>query len=227
MPPYDPSYPSYREYPKWIGSVLVNDAAEEWEIRASVEAERQACEIRLRAERKAGQLLAEMPKAKRGPDKETGQRSQRNTPVETPDPGTTRPRDVTASPQQTLADLGISKPQSSRWQKLAEIPEKAFEETLAAPGPKPSTSGIIAAHVEAVPLEPARPPSSAVARMQLMRRRRREGKRAIQFEISAGQIEGLIAAGYLDPVRQNDVAEISIAIGRLLDPVVARIPKDT
>ena len=30
-----------------------------------------------------------------------------------------------------LADLGVSKDQSSRWQKLAEIPEAQFEKSIA------------------------------------------------------------------------------------------------
>ncbi|MGH7114916.1 MAG: hypothetical protein ACREE9_10520 [Stellaceae bacterium] len=43
----------------------------------------------------------------------------------------------------TLADLGISKSQSSRRQKLAEVPEAEFEATFARPE-KPSTSGVFA-----------------------------------------------------------------------------------
>ncbi|MYF06691.1 MAG: hypothetical protein F4092_00580 [Rhodospirillaceae bacterium] len=95
------------------------------------EPERRACEIRLRAERKAGQLLKDMEKAARGPDA-NGQGSQRAT-AETP----------------TLSDMGVSKDQSSRWQKLADVPEEQFEAALAAPE-KPSTTGIIRANGQTV-----------------------------------------------------------------------------
>jgi len=95
----------------------------------NVEAERRACEIRLRAERKAGQLLAAMEKAKGA----AGNPSGRGAPI-------VRSHDVTT---QTLADLGISKNQSSRWQKLASVPKLEFETALAAPS-KPTTTGIIA-----------------------------------------------------------------------------------
>ncbi len=76
----------------------------------NVEAERRACEIRLRAERKAGQLLAKMEKAKGvrldGRDKD----------------GTVRRlHDATT---ETLSGMGISKDQSSRWQALAGVPEE-------------------------------------------------------------------------------------------------------
>jgi len=59
------------------------------------------CEIRLGAERRAGQLLAEMEKARPGP------RSLGS------DEG---------SPK--LADLGITYDQSSKWQQLAQVPEE-------------------------------------------------------------------------------------------------------
>jgi hypothetical protein len=75
----------------------------------NVEAERQACEIRLRAERRAGELLAESEKA-------TGHRF-----------GT----GGSASSPPTLADQGISKRQSKDWQDLAKVPEDQFEAALA------------------------------------------------------------------------------------------------
>ncbi len=67
-------------------------------------AERRACEIRLRAERKAGQLLTKMPKAKLGPH---GDQSS----------------DTTDPPK--LKELAISKDQSSQWQKLAAMRQRA------------------------------------------------------------------------------------------------------
>lgn len=72
-----------------------------------------ATEIRVRAERKAGQMLAAMPKA-------TGGDAQR-----------TRLHGATESPQ-TLEQLGVTKTQSARWQKLAAVPEEQFEQAVAA-----------------------------------------------------------------------------------------------
>lgn len=93
----------------------------------NTEAERQACEIRLRAERRAGELLALAEKAKGAQGSGSNQYEVRSRPATAP----------------TLADLGISKSQSSRWQQLAAVAEEQFEAALAAPA-KPSTTGILA-----------------------------------------------------------------------------------
>jgi hypothetical protein len=45
----------------------------------------------------------------------------------------------------TLPDLGISKDRSSKWQKLADIPEEEFNEAVTDPHVIPSTEGILAA----------------------------------------------------------------------------------
>jgi site-specific DNA-methyltransferase (adenine-specific) len=77
----------------------------------------QAAEIKLRAERKAGTLLTEMEKAKGGGD---GSNQYRKS---------NRSHEVTSS-SPTLADIGITKMQSSRWQQVASIPENIFEQFI-------------------------------------------------------------------------------------------------
>ena len=79
---------------------------------------RYATEIRLRAERRAGELLRDMA--------DTGQRATVGKPVE----ANTNSALVLPHPP-TLADLHISDIQSSRWQKLAAIPEELFEKRVA------------------------------------------------------------------------------------------------
>lgn len=81
----------------------------------NTEAELQVTRIRLRAEYRAGRLLAEMEKA-------TGGDAQR-----------TRFHKGTESPPK-LAELGISKKQSWIWQQLASIPEEAFQDFLSSEG---------------------------------------------------------------------------------------------
>jgi hypothetical protein len=85
----------------------------------NTEAEQQAREIRLRAERKCGQMLAgEVERA----------------PAHRPEK---------ASSDMTLSDLGITRNQSSQWQQLAAIPADAFEADLADPMWRPTTTGLL------------------------------------------------------------------------------------
>ena len=102
----------------------IRDKARAFEVYAkmaqNVEAESRACEIRLRSERKAGELLKQINRASRG-----------------------RPTETSSAP--TLSDLGVSRDQSSQWQKLADVPEAQFEQALRDYIHKPSTAGIIAA----------------------------------------------------------------------------------
>jgi hypothetical protein len=76
-----------------------------------------ATEIKVRAERKAGELLSAMEKS---------QGSKFNG--RAPDGSVRRSHDDTA---QTLADVGVSKVQSSRWQSLAGMSEEHFETAVA------------------------------------------------------------------------------------------------
>jgi hypothetical protein len=77
--------------------------------KLSLEMQNRCAEIKLRAERRAGDLLVDMEKHPPGP---RGDRSH---------DGTDPPR---------LVDIGISKNQSSRWQAIASIPEEDFEERV-------------------------------------------------------------------------------------------------
>jgi hypothetical protein len=78
-----------------------------------------ATDIRIRAERRAGVLLAQMTKNKgaAGRDKKGQTRGSGG-----------RPR-VDEPPK--FSDLGVSKTQSSRWQKLAAMTAERFESALA------------------------------------------------------------------------------------------------
>jgi hypothetical protein len=76
-----------------------------------------ATEIRLRAERRAGELLREMEKNK-------GTRGQGRPKI---GGSSTRPPNDTTS---KLSDLNINKSQSSRWQKLADLSEEDFEQAV-------------------------------------------------------------------------------------------------
>lgn len=71
-----------------------------------------ATEIRVRAERRAGQMLAEMPKAR-------GARLGGSSLLP---PGN----------DPTLAEIGVSKTDSSRWQKLAAVDDEKFEAAVEA-----------------------------------------------------------------------------------------------
>jgi hypothetical protein len=127
----------------------IRDKARAFEVYArmaqNVEAERRACEIRLRSERKAGALLKAMAKAKGAAEPGTNR-------------GATPSDHLRASP--TLAEMGVSYQQSSDWQRLADVPEEQFEQALSSFIHKPSTAGIIAS---ATPPKPEVVPVSSAA----------------------------------------------------------------
>lgn len=90
-----------------------------------MELEWDAARARVRAERRCGELLRELEKAK-GNQHVNSARSNRTT--EQP---------------KTLAQMGITKDQSSKFQRLAAVPEAEFEAAVEMPGLKPSTNHII------------------------------------------------------------------------------------
>jgi len=81
----------------------------------NTEAERKACEIRLRAERKAGPLSKEL------------ERSPGGRPAKTP------PAMRRVSKADALHKAGMTPKQAEQWEKLAAVPEKEFEMALEDP----------------------------------------------------------------------------------------------
>jgi hypothetical protein len=101
------------------------------------EAELQAIQIRVRAERKAGELLKEIPTAQ-------GQRTD-----------LVPPRDEVLAPKQkVLSDLNISKQGAAEWERLADVPADEFETHLAT-SDAPSARSIVYDHVRLHGSEPA------------------------------------------------------------------------
>lgn len=62
-----------------------------------------------------------------------------------------------------------------------------------------------------------RAPSAAGIRMRRTRERRREGKLSIRCDVSTVQIEALANAGFIDPAKLDDAAEVAQAVGRVMD----------
>ena len=81
------------------------------QAKESPEVIRKAEEIKLRAERRAGELLKETPKAKGGGDVRNHMSNATTGEI-------------------TLSDMGISRDQSSKWQTIANIPKEKFENYL-------------------------------------------------------------------------------------------------
>lgn len=83
-----------------------------------------ATEIKLRAERRTGELLRETSETDRRQGKGRPEKTSSNGDIFTP---------------KRLRDLGITRDQSSDWQKLAAIPEPEFERRIQAAAGEPAT----------------------------------------------------------------------------------------
>ena len=98
--------------------------------RASLDAQTDAAEIVLRADRRLGELCKEVTGGKAGAGKRHGRGMDRSNSA------------------LLLSDLDITKAQSSRWQRLAAVPEPVFEQhivSVRARGEKLTTVGAIGA----------------------------------------------------------------------------------
>lgn len=94
----------------------------------NVDAERKATEVRLRAERRTGELLSELQKA--------------------PGKRTDKPQATVATGSAYRAAIeaaGIPERTATRYQQLANVPAPVFEQALRSPQAKPTTNGILRA----------------------------------------------------------------------------------
>ncbi len=66
--------------------------------------------------------------------------------------------------------------------------------------------------------------SPSAERMARLRKRRRQGLRAIRIDVRHTEIDAMVARGLLSPEKRDDGAAISNALGRLLDQVFRRAP---
>jgi hypothetical protein len=114
----------------------IHDKARALEVYAmqarNIDAERKACEIRMRAERRTGELLAQLA------------RNQTAGLLQGPlsNGATTGPSPY----NKALADNKLTRQTAHRYQRLADVPRDDFEAELANPKIKPSTSRILSRH---------------------------------------------------------------------------------
>lgn len=161
------------------------------------EAERTAQEIRVRAEKQAGRLLGDMPKAKGGGDrKSTEYHTSSQSRGDVADADSLRAR-------------GISYNQSSQWQELAKVPEETFEAAIADKTEPLSATRIIERHkaITQPPVEPA--PAEPVQKVD---------KRAMHLWAQLRDLTAWLEA--------NDVKEIMPVMPYyLLDDVLDHAPR--
>jgi ParB family chromosome partitioning protein len=87
--------------------------------KLGLESQNGAAEIKIRAERKAGELLLQMPKNEGAKGNPNGQ----GAPI-------VQLHDATTQIVPTYASIGIEKTQASRWQMIAKIPIEKFERRI-------------------------------------------------------------------------------------------------
>lgn len=113
--------------------------------RAGREAEQHAAEIAVRAERRMGELLADTPMDAGGRPSKTGSKSE---------------------PVSSLSKLGVSKKESSAFQRLAAVAEEAFEAALTAAkqtGKRPTVATLLRAVAPPKPKPETPDPASTVS----------------------------------------------------------------
>ncbi len=117
----------------------------------NTEAEDKAREIRVRAERRTGELLSELPRTtpeERGKRAHAASVSSSNDGTNSSNPERSMLHDQTCNSKQSpyaaaLEVHSISRQTANRYQKLAVIPEQDFEVAIRKPERKPTTAKLI------------------------------------------------------------------------------------
>jgi hypothetical protein len=117
----------------------------------NTEAEDKAREIRVRAERRTGELLSELPRTtpeERGKRAHAASVSSSNDGTNSSNPERSMLHDQTCNSKQSpyaaaLEVHSISRQTANRYQKLSDIPAKDFEEAVRNPSKKPTTARLI------------------------------------------------------------------------------------
>lgn len=110
----------------------------------NLDAEREAANVRLRAERRVGELLKELARAETPNPSGRNQHQVASTDETQPQPSISdQARARAPSPYAAaLSEQGMSRQQASRYQALADIPEPVFEKALSGPE-KATTTGML------------------------------------------------------------------------------------
>lgn len=129
----------------------IRDKARALEVYAqqakNTDAERKAADIRLRAERRAGELLADLARADYSDAGKASGEARANVSAD----GTRSIEPRQSDYARALEDNGMSRQQAHRYQQLAAVPAETFEAALADPVAKPSAARIVREARDPVP----------------------------------------------------------------------------
>lgn len=130
----------------------------------NLDAEREAANVRLRAERRVGELLKDLARTEPADRSPTGRAGKEITSPEATKFQSISEQAMPKGPSPyaaALSEHGISRQTAHKFQALANIPEADFERALKAPE-KPSTKGVIARATVREPTPAPRVPDDAL-----------------------------------------------------------------
>jgi hypothetical protein len=156
---------------------------------------REATEAQMLAERRAGELLLDMPKNKGGGERGVGRRGRKNAV-----PAGDRIIGINNLPPAKLAELGISKKQSAKWQLLAALSEEAFNDTVA-----------YAQRTALRTVDKTVKPARDSAAEKLKRKRKRQKAKEAEAKSVGDVVDDFIFANDAPPDERRDAGDAAVA----------------